>query len=105
MSGGGDLHVDVRRAPRVPAGGGDELAARSVGRDLVRRRLDRRDLEVTLVVGGEGGAQVPLRDTRGELRVEAVVVGVPDLDLRAGERGAVDVGDLSRPHERGTALV
>ena len=76
-------------APGVPAGGGDELAARTVGGDLVGGGDDRVDLEATLVVGGEAAAEVPVRQAWGVLAVEAVRVGLPQLDLGVGEGGAV----------------
>ena len=83
------LEVQVGGAPGVPAGGGDELAARTVGGDLVGGGDDRVDLEATLVVGGEAAAEVPVRQAWGVLAVEAVRVGLPQLDLGVGEGGAV----------------
>src|SRR6185369_5985067 len=82
-----------------------QLAAGAVGRDLVRRRADRADLEPALVVGGEGGAQVPLGDAGRELGVEPVGVGVPQLDLRPGQRPAVGGSDLAGPHQGSAPLV
>lgn len=42
---------------------------------------------------------------RCELRVVAVVVGVPQFDLRPGEPVAAEVGDLAGEDERGDLLV
>src|SRR5690606_15791464 len=105
VTGGGHLDVQVRRAPGVPAGRRDELAAGPVGGDLVGRRLDGVDLEPALLVAGERPAQVPLGDVGGELGVEAVGVGVPQLDLGPGQRAAVGGGHLAGPVQRGARLV
>ena len=104
VAGRRHLEVQVGGAPGVPAGGGDQLAAGAVGRDLVRRGLERVHPEAALVVGDDGAAQVPLRDARGELRVEALGVRVPDLDRGAGQRRAVDAGDLALEEQRGAGL-
>src|SRR6478672_12089843 len=61
VSGRRYLDVQVGRAPGVPAGRGDQLAARTVGRDLVRRGPDGGDREGAVGAGGERAAQVPLR--------------------------------------------
>ena len=99
------LQVQVGRPPRVPPGRGDELAARAVGGDLVGGGLQGVDLEVPLVVGDHRAAQVPLRDARRELRIQAVGVGVPDLDLGRRQRRTVDTGHLATEQQRGAGLV
>src|ERR1035438_6046039 len=67
VAGRGYLYVQVRRTPRVPTGSGDELAARTVGRDLVGGRPDRGDREFAVGTGREAATQVPFRDAGGEL--------------------------------------
>src|SRR6478736_7624785 len=47
------FHVQVGGTPRVPACRRDQLSARSVGRNLVRRRTNRGDFEGTVFFGGE----------------------------------------------------
>src|ERR687890_588356 len=100
-----DDQVQVGRAPRVPAGGGDHLAGGPVGGDLVRRGLDGVDLEPALVVGHHQAAQVALGQVRGEPGVVAVGVGLPHVDLGVGDRIAVHVPDLPGEDEATALLV
>src|SRR6516165_8757595 len=97
---GGYLHVDMRGTPCVPARGVDELAARAVRGDLIGLGLDRADLEPAVRSHREGAAQVPLGLALGELGVKAQVVAVPDVKLRAVERGAVGGCDRALPGQR-----
>src|SRR4029077_2869599 len=92
---GADHQVQVRRSPRVPAGRLDQLAGGTVVRDLVGRGLDGVDLETAVLAGDHYAAEVSFRHMRGETGVVAVRVGVPGVDLGAGERGPVDVADLT----------
>src|SRR4029078_8963239 len=74
--------VQMRRPPRSPASRGQQVARSTVGRNLVWRRHNGGDVESTLAVGMYHTTQVPLGKSRGELRVEPGIVGVPDVDRR-----------------------
>ncbi|SIJ34071.1 Uncharacterised protein [Mycobacteroides abscessus subsp. abscessus] len=95
-----DLEVHVRGTPRMPSGRLDELAARPLCGDLVGRRPNRVDLIPTLVVGDEGPAQIPFGQTRRELRVEAEIVGMPELELRPRQGSSVGRRHLALEDER-----
>src|SRR5699024_1915890 len=88
-----------------PAGSSDELTAGTVSWDLVRSRLDRVDLELAFFVDDPGTTQVPLWNTRCELRVEAVIVRVPHFDLGILERSAIGGTDLTVELHRSTWLI
>src|SRR4051794_28076742 len=64
VTGRRHLHVEVGRTPRMPTCGSDQLSAGAIGRNLVRRRANRRDLEGAVFPRREAAAQVPLRDAR-----------------------------------------
>src|SRR6202040_670870 len=53
------------------------------------------DLEPSVLAGDDHAAEVSFRHVRGETGVVAVRVSVPGVDLGAGQRGPVDVADLT----------
>src|SRR5215218_5190191 len=96
---GGDDEVDVGRPVGMAAGGRQEPAHRAVGGDRVGARGDRAEPEAAVAVAGEKAPAVPLRLGAGLLDVvEAVVVGLPDVDQGAGQGGAVQGADLAGDH-------
>ena len=102
---GADDQVDVRRAPRAPAGGGGHLARRPVERDRVRARDHRDELVAAVGVGADLAAQVALRRAGHEARVAALGVGLPDVEVGVGERLAVGVGHAARDARAVAGLV
>src|SRR5262249_4740535 len=50
-------------------------------------------------------ARVPLGNPGREMRVEAVTVGLPDVDPRTGQRRAVRTARLAAEHQRCAGLV
>jgi len=60
---------------------------------LVRSRFEGGDFEVAVLVDFDGAAQVPFGDVGGELRVEAIFVGVPQFGGGVGQSPAFKIGD------------
>src|SRR5690625_1742303 len=99
------FEVQVGWAPSMPTGSSDELATGTIGWDLVRGRLNRVDFEFTVVVDYPSTTQVPFWNTRRELGVEPVTVGVPEFNARIFERCTVSRTDLAREIHRCARLV
>src|SRR5699024_12343876 len=72
---------------------------------LARSRLQGLDVVGTRVLGDDGATELPLRDARCELGVEAMLIRVPQLDRGAAETVAVEVGYLAFEDQRGAGLV
>ena len=91
--------MDVGRPVEVAAGGGQQAADRAVGRDRVGAGGHRPEPEATLVVAGEQAPAIARRLPARLLDVvEAVVVGLPDVDLGARQRGAAEGDDPAGDH-------
>src|SRR4051812_17665177 len=89
----------------MPAGGRQQLPHRPVVRDRVVPRHDRAEPEPALGVGREQPAQVARRlDARLLDVVETVLVGLPHVHRRTGQRLTVRTGHPPR-HQAGRALV
>src|SRR5215217_8812608 len=101
----GHLQMQMCRAPGMPAGCRDEPPTGAVGGNLIRRRLDGVDLELALIIGNHGPAEIPLRHVGCILAVKPVVIGLPDLELRAWDGLARNGGHLTLEEQRGTWLV
>ena len=82
-------HVDVRRAPRVPTGGGQHRADRPVVRNRVGHGAHADECITTFGIGVEPAAQVIFRRLWRLDRVEHVLAVLPHVDLGAGDRRAV----------------
>ena len=90
VAGGSHDEVDVRRAVRVPSGGVQQRADRPVGGDRVIARHHRAEPEGAICVRGEQAAAVGPGLPAGLLDiVEALVTGLPDVELGAGKGGPV----------------
>ncbi len=89
----------------MPAGLLDEPASGAVGRDLVRRRLNRGDLEASLVVGNDRSAEVAVGDVRSEMGVVAFVVRVPEFDGCTAQPLAVEIANLALEDQLRSNLV
>ena len=76
-----------------------------VERDRVGRREDRADLVAAVVVREDLAAEDALRQPGLEARVEAVGVGVPDVELGAGHRGPGVVGHAAAEDDAIALLV
>ena len=86
----------------VPAGGARAAGRRGRRPGSGSSRDDRPEPEPAVAVGGEQSAQVLVRLDVGLLDVvEAVVVGLPDVDLRARQRLAVRGRDPAGDQARG----
>jgi hypothetical protein len=80
----------------VARGGGQQLPDGTVVGDGVVPRDHGPEPEPALVVSVEEPAQIALRlDARLLDVVEAVLVGLPDVHRRPGQRCAVGAGDLA----------
>ena len=96
---GGDKVVDVRRAFAVAAQGLEHHVGGGAFGHAVAGRNDAARGVTTFAVRIDRAAQVVLGLRGVEEGVAAQGVGVPDLDLGAGDRGAVDVTHLAgQPH-------
>ena len=94
-----DDEVHVRGPVGVALRGTQQCADRAVGGDRVVRRDDAAEPEAALVVGGEQAAAVAERLAAAGLDVVgALLVGLPDVDPRAGER--VPSGEATVPSIR-----
>ena len=105
VAGPRDKQMDVRRAPRVPAGGRQQRADGTVVRDRVRDRLDRADLVAAVAVGLVDTAQVELRCVRVLDRVQAVRRVLPDVERGPRQRLSGGVGDAPAQDRRRVAVV
>ena len=92
--------VDMRRPIGMAALRLQQPADDAVGRDRVAGRLDGAEPDLATRVGGEGAAQVHVDLAFVLVFVEAVGVGVPDVDGDAGDRRAAAIGDGERHEHR-----
>src|SRR4029453_15220202 len=97
--------VQMRWPPRSPASRGQQVARSTVGRNLVWRRHNGGDVESTLPVGMYHTTQVPLGKSRGELRVEPGIVGVPDVDRRVVDGPTIHPLHPAGESHRGTGFL
>ena len=86
-----DDHVEMRRPPRVASGRLEHVTDRAVVGDRVRHGTHPEEGVGPVVARAEAPAQMILRRIRVLDRVEEVGVVLPDVELGAGDRGAVDV--------------
>ena len=82
---------------RMPPGLQDHLADRTVGRNRIAARQDGAEEKPAVGIGDETR---PRRRTFGLIGrllqiVEAVIVGVPDVDRHARQRLALEIGDAA----------
>src|SRR6266511_5654780 len=94
-AGGLDHEVDVRRPHDAAAGGGEQLAHRAVDRDRVGGRPDRPEAEAPVPVREQVPAAARVLEVGVLDVVEALVVGLPDLEAGAGDGLAVQGADRS----------
>lgn len=91
--------VQVRRPIRLAPLRAQQFPDRAIGRDGVAGRPDRAERETTVGIGLELAPQVHVGLPVILVLVEPDGRGLPDIDLHAGDGGAIDIDDLAIDEE------
>ena len=92
----GDHKVHVGRAHQRPAHRPDQLTDRTILRNRVRDRFDGPEPESAVGVGGESASSLGFGQVRALDVVQAVAVGLPDVEDGAGDGVAAWSGQCPR---------
>jgi len=92
--------MQMRRSIGVPLLRRQQAPHHAVGRNGVAHHLDGAEPEAALGVGDELSAQVHVRLAGILILVETDRGGVPDIDVRAGDRIARPIDDAAGDEQR-----
>src|SRR3546814_8658612 len=74
--------MDMRWSPRVPVGKAQQFTNRSIIRDRITARLDRPEIDLSVLIGSQPATQVHFGLAGILIFIETVPVRQPDIDQR-----------------------
>src|SRR3546814_15789513 len=92
--------MDMRWSPRVPVGKAQQFTNRSIIRDRITARLDRPEIDLSVLIGSQPATQVHFGLAGILIFIETVPVRQPDIDQRIGDRRSLAVDQVKRNEQR-----